>query len=236
MTLPLRRRDSGNALLDVLPDDEYALMEPWMKRTSSTLRQVIASYDVNVLHVHFPTTALLSLLTIMEDDDPIEIATVGREGFVGIAATMGVMASPNQVICQMAGDSLRLPVATFLEAMARGPTLARVVHRYIAYSIRSAGQLIACNALHSIEARASRWLLTIHDQAGRDDFPMTQEFLAFMLGVRRQSVTVVARALQDAGLIGYHRGLVVIRDRDRLEKVACHCYPTIRDYYDRVMS
>jgi hypothetical protein len=161
---------------------------------------------------------------------------VGREGFVGLAVSLGVEASPHRVMCQMAGDSLRLPVRPYLEALERGPALTRLIHRYIAFSLRSIGQTIACNTLHPVEARASRWLLVIHDQAGRDEFPMTQEFLAFMLGVRRQTVTVVAGALQSAGLIDYRRGVIVVRDRARLEQAACECYATLRGYYERVVS
>ena len=136
----------------------------------------------------------------------------------------------------MAGDSLRLPIGPFLEALARGPGLTRLLHRYVAFSLRLVGQGVACNALHPIESRASRWLLMIHDQARRDEFPMTQEFLAYMLGVRRQSVTVVAGSLQNAGLIGYRRGVITVLDRPRLEDAACECYATMRGYYRRVVS
>jgi CRP-like cAMP-binding protein len=139
-------------------------------------------------------------------------------------------------MCQMGGDSLRAPLRPFLEAMRSAPTLRRAVHRYIAFSLRVAGQGIACNALHTVESRASRWLLMVHDQAGRDEFPMTQEFLALMLGVRRPSVTVVAGALQNAGLISYRRGVIVILDRAGLEGAACECYASIRDYYGRIHS
>ncbi|MCA1685021.1 MAG: Crp/Fnr family transcriptional regulator, partial [Planctomycetia bacterium] len=193
-------------------------------------------HETEVTHVHFPTTALLSLLAVLEEDDPVEAATVGREGFVGIAAGLGVMESPHRVICQMAGDSLRMPVRPFLVAMARGKALAHLLHRYVAFSLRNTAQGIACNALHTVEARASRWLLMIHDQAGRDEFPLTHEFLAFMLGVRRQGVTVVAGALQSAGLIQYRRGVVTVLDRHGLEEAACECYAAARGYYERVVS
>ena len=161
---------------------------------------------------------------------------MGREGFVGLAAALGVEASPHRAMCQMAGESLRLPVGPFLEALGRGPGLPRLLHRYVAFSLRLVGQGVACNALHPIEARASRWLLMIHDQAGRDEFPMTQEFLAYMLGVRRQTVTVVAGALQNAGLIGYRRGVITVLDRPRLEEAACECYASMRSYYRRIVS
>ncbi len=232
----LRLRDSGNDLLDRLPDDEYDRLEPMLQRVSLSLKQIVHQFDADVTHVHFPTTALVSLLTVLEEDDPVESSTVGKEGFVGLAASLGVAASPQRAMCQMGGDSLRLPLRSFLEAMGRGPGLTRLIHRYIVFSLRNHSQAIACNAMHTAEARASRWLLMVHDQVGRDEFPMTQEFLAFMLGVRRQTVTVIAGALQNAGLISFRRGLIAVRDREGLEDAACECYTAIRGYYDRVVS
>jgi CRP-like cAMP-binding protein len=229
-------RDSGNHLLDQLPAAEFDRLAPSLQRVSLNIRQVIHQHGAEVTHVHFPTTALLSLLTVLEEDDPVESATVGRDGFIGLAASLGVEESPHRVICQMAGDSLQLPVRRFLEALAHGPRLTRLVQRYVAFSLRSTGQGIACNALHPIEERACRWLLMSHDQARRDQFPITHEFLAFMLGVRRQGVTVVAGAMQKAGLISYHRGVVTILDRPGMEEAACECYAANRAYYDRVVS
>jgi CRP-like cAMP-binding protein len=226
-------RDSGNDLLDRLPADEFDALQPKLQRTSLTIKQVVHQSGVDLVHVYFPTTSLISLLTVLRDDDPVEAATVGREGFVGLAASLGIMASPHRAICQMTGDSLRVPVHSFLEAMEHGPGLTRLLHRYTAFSLHSAGQSIACNSLHTVEARASRWLLRMHDQAGGDEFAMTQEFLAFMLGVRRQTVTVVAGTLQNAGLIRFRRGVMVILDRPGLEEAACECYATIRDYYEQ---
>jgi CRP-like cAMP-binding protein len=228
-----RLRDSGNDLLDRLPADEFDALEAKLQRTSLTIKQVVHQSGVDLAHVYFPTTSLISLLTVLRDDDPVEAATVGREGFVGLAISLGITASPFRAICQMTGDSLRLPVRTLLEAMKRGPGLTRLLHRYAAFSLRAAGQSIACNSLHTVEARACRWLLKMHDQAAGDEFAMTQEFLAFMLGVRRQTVTVVAGTLQNAGLIRFRRGVMVIKDRPRLEEAACECYATIRDYYER---
>ncbi|MDB5349680.1 MAG: Crp/Fnr family transcriptional regulator [Planctomycetota bacterium] len=206
-----------------------------LQRVSLTLRQVIHAFEAEVTHIYFPVTALASLLTIMEEDEPVEAGTVGREGFVGLSACLGVELSPHRVICQMAGESLRVPTRNFLEAMDRGPELARLVRRYIAYTLRDASQTIACNVSHTVESRASRWMLLIHDQAGRDEFPLTQEFLAYMLGVRRQTVTVVAGALHAAGLIDYRRGVVIVRDRAGLEETACECYASTRGYYKRIV-
>lgn len=229
-------RESGNALLDRLPVAEFDALEPMLQRVALVHGDVIHQFEAEMSHVHFPTTSLSSLLTVMEEDDPVEVAPVGREGFIGLAAALGVAASPHRVICQMPGESLRLPIRSFREAMARGPVLHDLAHRFIAYSLRAVSQSVACNALHPVEARASRWLLMVHDQAGTAEFPLTQEFLAFMLGVRRQTVTVVAGALQNAGLIGYRRGFITVRDRPRLEDAACECYAVLGRYYRKVVG
>ena len=229
-------RDSGNSFLDRLPAEEFDSLGPMLQKVSLTLRQVVHQYDADITHVYFPTTSLISLMMVLEEDDPVEVATVGKEGFVGVAVSLGVEASPHRAICQMDGDSLRLPIRPFREATGQGRELTRLIHRYIAFMLRTTGQGIACNALHPVEARASRWLLTIHDQACRDEFPMTQEFLAYMLGVRRQTVTVVAGTLQNAGLISFRRGVIVIRDRAGLEEAACECYATLRGYYGRIVA
>ena len=231
-----RLRDSGNLLLDQLTDADFETLEPSLQRVSLALRQIVHEFEADVAHIYFPTTALMSLMTVLEEDDPIEAATVGREGFVGLAQALGVEASPHVAMCQMAGESLRVPVRPFLEVLGRRPGLTRLLHRYVAFSLRLVGQGVACNALHPIEARASRWLLMVHDQARRDEFPLTQEFLAYMLGVRRQTVTVVAGALQNAGLIGYRRGVITVVDRPRLEEAACECYASMRGYYRRIVA
>lgn len=156
---------------------------------------------------------------------------MGCGGFVGVPASMGVTASPSRVICQVDGDSFRVPTARLVEAMEAGPALRRLLLRYAAFTLRNASQGVACNTLHTTEARASRWMLVVHDQVGRDEFPMTPEFLAYMLGVRRQTVTVIAGALQSAGMIRFRRGNMVICDREALEEAACECYATIRAIY-----
>jgi CRP-like cAMP-binding protein len=171
-----KQRDSGNDLLDRLPADEFHALQPKLQRTSLTIKQLVHQAGTDLAHVYFPRRSLISLLTVLRDDDPVEAATVGREGFVGLAVSLGIAASPFRAICQMTGDSLRLPVRTFMEAMTRGPGLAHLLHRYAAFSLRAAGQSIACNSLHTVEARACRWLLKMHDQAAGDEFAVTQEF------------------------------------------------------------
>ena len=231
-----RVHDTGNRLLDRLPEDEFQGFASSLQIIKLELRDVISQFEAEVTHVHFPVTAMASLLAVLEDDDPVEVGTVGSEGMVGLMIALGVDQSPHRVICQMAGEMLRLPVQQFRDALVASPSLSRLMHRYAAFSLREEGQTIACNALHTIEARACRWLLMINDQARRDEFPMTQEFLAYMLGVRRQTVTVVAGTLQGAGLIRVRRGMIAILDREGLEDATCECYATTRDWYRRVVG
>lgn len=230
-----RLRDTGNRLLDRLPDDEFGPLEPQLQRVTLAIKQVVQQFEAEIVHIYFPAAALVSLLTVLREDDPVEAATVGSEGIVNVTAALGVELAQHRAICQMPGDSYRLPAHRFREAIARGAGLKRLVDRYIVYSLRRSNQAIACNLLHNVNARACRWLLVIHDQAGQDQFPMTQEFLAFMLGVRRQTVTVVAGTLQNAGLISYHRGTITVRNRPQLEEAACECYAEIREYYDHIV-
>lgn len=229
-------RNSGNLLLDRLPDEEFQVLKPALKSAPLAMKQIVQEYDHPISHIYFPTTAMVSLLTVLEEDDPVECMTVGREGFVGASAALGVETSLHRALCQLNGETMRVGVAPFRDVLSSCPGLNRLVNNYLIYMMRSVGQTLACNALHTVESRACRWLLITHDQAGGDEFPITQEFLAFMLGVRRQTVTVVAGSLQGAGLIEYRRGAVRVVDRVRLEDAACECYKTIRDSYQSILK
>jgi CRP-like cAMP-binding protein len=235
MRTPLRLRDTGNGLLDLLPQAEYDWLEPDLQRVSLTIKQVIQQFDTDIVYVHFPTTALASLLVVLEEDDPVEVSTVGQGGMVGQSVWLGAELIPHRVICQMSGQSFRLPARKFLEGVERGPVLLALVKKYLAFTIRDFSQTIACNTFHTVEARASRWLLLIHDQAARAEFAITQDFLAYMLGVRRQTVTVVVGALQTAGLIRVRRGFITVLDRDGLESASCECYATSVKAYQSIV-
>jgi CRP-like cAMP-binding protein len=170
------------------------------------------------------------------DGRVVEAATIGNEGMVGIPALLGLDFTTATATAQVPGDSLRIPTPSFMKAMSRGGPLDLILRRYIAFSLRSAYQAVACNALHSVEERMSRWLLTTQDRVGKSEFLLTQEFLAQMLGVRRQSVQVVAGTLQTAGLITYRRGQVRVMDREGLEAASCECYGITKALYDRIVQ
>ncbi|HMF11920.1 MAG TPA: Crp/Fnr family transcriptional regulator [Gemmataceae bacterium] len=187
-------------------------------------------------YVYFPTGGMISLTVPMEDGKVVETATVGNEGMVGLPAVLGLDFSPNRAVSQLPSQGLRIPVASFLKVMKPGGALDRLVRRYAAYCLRYAYQTIACNLLHSVEERMCRWLLMSHDRAATNEFALTHEFLAEMLGARRQTITVAAGTLQRAGILAYRRGLIRVLDREKLENASCECYALIKIFYDRLIA
>ena len=170
----------------------------------------------------------------MENGNEVETGITGAEGLVGLSVALGLDSSLHREICQVPGESFRLPAHIFRKALERSGPLDALIRQYSAVMLRQTGQGMACNALHPITERLCRWLLMSHDRVGQDEFPMTQEFMGDLLGVRRQSVTVAAGILQEAGLITFRRGSIRIVDRARLEEAACECYWVIRRLYDQV--
>jgi CRP-like cAMP-binding protein len=185
--------------------------------------------------VYFPLDGVISLVTPLEDGAIVEVATVGNEGLVGVPAVLGGSLAV-RAISQVAGRCLTMETGAFLNELAKGGPLARLVENYVQALFGQIAQAAACNRLHSNEERLSRWLLMSHDRMGTDRFLITQEFLAQMLGSRRATVTLSAGMLQKAGLIKYHRGHVEIIDRKGLESVSCECYRVIRSELDRVLA
>jgi CRP-like cAMP-binding protein len=232
----MQSKPAGNRLLDRLPDDIFKRLQSSIEPISLPQGKEICGQDGRMSHVYFPTNGVCSVVSITDDGRIVEGATVGNEGMIGIPVVLGLDFSPIKAISQVSGDALRIPSQLFSEALERRGPLDRLMRRYIAFSLRHAYQTGACNALHSLEERMCRWLLMTQDRVGKSEFGLTQEFLAEMLGVRRQSVTVVAGTLQTAGLIRYQRGIMRIVDRDRIEEASCECYETMEAYYDRIMK
>jgi CRP-like cAMP-binding protein len=225
---------TGNRLLDRLPEEEYARLAPLLVSTSLALKQPLIQPDEPIHDIVFPTTALVSTLVVMEDGSEVETGITGAEGLVGLSTVLGLDFDLHRAICQVPGEAFRLPARALREAIERSRPLDALMRRYAAVVLRQTGQAVACNALHPVPERLSRWLLMSHDRVGRDEFPMTQEFMGELLGVRRQTVTVAAGTLQEAGLITFRRGIIRIVDRPRLEEAACECYGLMRGLYDRV--
>lgn len=166
----------------------------------------------------------------------MEVGTVGNEGIVGVPVFLGAERSPARSFCQVAGQAMKMRVDAFKRSLQECPELNEVVRRYVQATINQFSQSTACNHAHSVQQRMCRWLLMTHDRVGADEFHLTQEFLAQMLGVRRPSVTVAAGILQKAGLISYQRGRIRIADRAGLEAGACECYEVVRQEFDRLFS
>ena len=225
---------TGNRLLDRLPEQEYTRLAPSLVSASLKLKQLLIQVDGPVRDVYFPTTALISTLVVLEDGSEVETIQTGSEGLVGLPAGLGVDFGLSRAICQVPGETWCLPARALREALEWSRPLDALVKRYTALVLRQTAQVVACNALHPVTERLCRWLLMSHDRVGRDEFPMTHEFMGEMLGVRRQTVTVIFGTLQGAGLITFRRGIVRVVDRSGLEDAACECYRLIRALYDRI--
>ena len=230
-----RRFAAGNRLLAALPAADAEWLAPHLERVMLVIGQVLAEPGEPFEHVYFPETAVVSVVNRMADGAAVEVGTIGNEGMAGLAAYLDAEASESQTFCQLPGAALRVPAAVVTEAAARRG-VRRLLNRYAQAYLTLVAQGAACNRLHHIEARCARWLLTTHDRVGgADAFPLKQEFLAVMLGVRRPGVTVAAGALQDAGLIRYRRGGVRVLDRAGLEAASCECYGIVRRHFDRLL-
>ncbi len=230
-----RFNHTGNRLLDRMPREEHNRLAVAAEAVTLRARQALCEAGGPLRHVYFPRGGVISVMVGLEDGREVEAASVGREGMVGVSAVLGLDFSPVRTVCQVKGDCWRFPTGPFLQSVERSPVFAGLLRRYSAFALYGAGQMAVCNALHLLEERLSRWLLTTGDRLGSDTFPLTQEFLAQMLGVRRQTVTVVAGTLQAAGLIGYRRGAIRVLDRRRLEAAACECYGAMRRLYERAL-
>jgi CRP-like cAMP-binding protein len=228
----------GNKLLDSLPRADRVRLAPHLEAERLELKQVLFEPGKRLDHVYFPLTAVVSLLNLVEENSGVEIATVGNEGLLGLPISWGITAlNPREIVqAQVPGEALVMDPETFALRVAEGGGFAEVVHLYTQAFVSQIGQQVACNGLHTVEERCARWMLLTHDRVGEDEFPLTQEFLAQMLGVRRPSVTVVAGVLQQGGFIRFRRGRITIADRQGLERVSCGCYHALREVFDRLLG
>jgi len=225
-----------NHLLSLLPEEEFQDLSPLLKPVRMAFKQAVFERGHRIDHVYFPCSSVFSILTFMRDGTAVEVGTVGNEGLAGIDILTGGDFATDTTICQVEGESLRMQVSDFRAALAKLPRLRQASQRYLQAYLSQVSQSVACNRLHTIEARFARWVLMTHDRVGDDEFHLTQEFLADMLGVRRPSVSVVASAFQNAGLIRYSRGRLAIVDRSGLEQVCCECYGHVRSNFERLLS
>jgi CRP-like cAMP-binding protein len=226
----------ANRLLASLPAEEYAQLRPHLAHVELPSGQTLYAPGEVPRYVYFPLTGCASVVVPMADGSMVEAGTIGREGLVGLAAFLGTNTGPLTTIAQVAGAAARLPAAVLRDVAAPGTRLHATLLRFVQAFYVLAAQSAGCNRLHPVEERCARWLLLTHDRAGRDSFQLTHEFLGYMLGARRPSVTVAAGILQRAGLITYHRGVVTILDRPGLEAAACECYAIIAAEFARQLG
>lgn len=225
-----------NRLLASLNDEEYKRLVPHLEQLSFPLGEVVYESGGQLDYVYFPTTAIVSLLYIMENGATAEMGLAGNEGVVGIALFMGGNTMPNRAVVQSAGRAIRMKARVLQDEFARGGQFQRSLLLYTQALITQISQTAVCNRLHSVEQQLCRWLLLSHDRVKADELIMTQELIADMLGVRREGVTVAAGRLQDLGAINYVRGHIKIIDRAKLEATVCECYRVVKDEFNRLLG
>jgi CRP-like cAMP-binding protein len=226
---------SENHLLAALPDAEWQRWLPQLERVEMPLGQVLYESGGTLSHVYFPTTAIVSLLYVMENGASAEIAVVGNEGIVGISLFMGGDSTSSRAVVQSAGLGLRLKAQIMKDDFNRAGPVLHLLLRYTQALITQMAQTAVCNRHHSLDQQLCRWLLLSLDRLQGNELVMTQELIANMLGVRREGVTEGALKLQQAGLIRYARGHISVLDRDGLQKRSCECYVVVKKEYDRLL-
>ncbi len=234
--MPRPKLSEENALLAALPQEERSFISAASQRVALEFRHVLQEPGQPLEWVWFPHRGVVSMVSEMADGGTVELATIGREGMVGVQLVLDTNRMPQRVFCQVPGAADRLPAAAFLRLMEQSPRLRRLMLRYALTLFSQVAQGSACNRLHPVEARCARWMLMTHDRVAEDVFPLTQEFLGQMLGVTRPSVSLAAGVLQKAGLIRYVRGVVTVVDRPGLEASACECYRVITGEFRRLIE
>ena len=225
-----------NRLLGLLPPRDYKRLRPHLQRTQLEYRQSLYRANKPVGFVYFIETGVGSLVNTMANGDAAEVGTIGNEGVVGLPLLLGDERTPTSVYVQVPGAGLRMKATLFKKELARSASMRAVMLRYAHAFFNQVAQSAACNQFHSLQQRCCRWLLMTHDRMQSDQFLLTQEFLAMMLGVQRTGVTAAAGALQRANLISYKRGNVTIIDRRGLKRLSCECYGVSKLEFDRLLG
>ena len=228
--------DGGNLLLDVLPREELLRISEGLSVVTLTAREAVTVADEPFEFLHFPIDAILSVVALFANGETSEVGTVGREGFAPTEVLVDPRTAFRSTFCQVSGRLARMHRAWFEREIGSLPRFASFLRRNAAARLFTSEQLTACNITHSLSERCARWLLMTSDRAGRLDFPLTHEFLAVMLGVRRAGVTEAAGRFQDIGAIRYRRGNITILDRELLAAHACECYRLTAAAFDAALD
>ena len=225
-----------NRLLAALPPEERDRLLLLCRPVTLANERTLLAPREQVRYAYFPTDGVVALLMVMEDGTPVEVATVGSEGFISVESILSTDQSPYEVTCQTVVEALRLDVAALRTAFREAGALRELLLRYAAVVFSCTGRSLACKVTHRVEQRLARWLLMTRDRVRGDTLPMTQDTLARMLGVHRPTISQAAEALRAQGLITYHRGKVVITDRAGLEVAACEHYAQFRAVYEELLG
>ena len=232
----IRQVPPVNRLLAALPESDLRRVLAGCETVELAFADVLYTPGERLSHVYFPIRSFISLIMPVDASASLEVGLIGNEGMFGIPLVLGVDVSPVRAVVQGAGSALRMDAPVFCHELGRSPSLQREIDRYVFVHLSQLAQTAACTRFHVVEARLARWLLMTQDRAHADNFHVTQEFLALMLGVRRVGVTKAAGALQKRRLIRYSRGDITVLDRRRLKAASCGCYKADRESYDRILG
>ncbi len=224
-----------NRLLASLGPEDFDVLEPHLETVELPKGKVVYEVGETVRHVYFPHDAIVSLATILKDGSSVEMAVFGREAMFGLVSTLVTRQSFGRYVTQLSGTASRIAIEKLIEASQSHLKIRNLVQRFTEALLQQVLQSVACNAVHSVEARCCRWILNTRDRVGHDALPLTHETLAEVLGVQRSTVSSVTRALQIAGLIQQGRGVITITDRAGLEEMSCECYRNVRKSFERLL-
>jgi CRP-like cAMP-binding protein len=225
-----------NQILAALPVSEYQRLASHLKPVNLISGEILLEPNEPIQKIYFPQRAMISLVSIMMDGSTTEIGLIGNEGMIGLPSILGGNSTSSRTIVQISGTALEISAEVVHQEFQRGEKLHQLLLLYTQALLTQVSQSAACNRQHNIEQRLARWLLSVHDCILQDELPLTQEFIANMLGTRRSGVTVAAGVLQQAGIINYSRGRITILDQQRLEEVACECYHLVQNEFIRLLG
>ncbi|MEH1829946.1 MAG: Crp/Fnr family transcriptional regulator [Nostoc sp.] len=225
-----------NKLLAALSTSDYQRLVPHLKLVSLSTRQVIYEPKEPIAHVYFPQHAVVSIVSSMEDGSMVEVGIVSNEGMVGIPVILGGNTTTTKAFVQVSGAAVQMDAGVLKTEFNQGGAIQKLLLRYVQAAYTELAQGCACNRFHTLEERLARWLLTLSDRLESEDFPLTQEFIAQMLGVRRSGVTVAASSLSRTGMIRYQRGHISILNREDLKATSCECYRVIQNEFARLLE
>ena len=235
-TIPAPRiNHRANRLLAALEPDDFAALEPHLHGISLRQDQVLYETGDPLRHATFPHDTVVSLVAVLKDGRSAEMAVYGREGALGLVSSMTARQSFGRCIVQAAGTASQIELERLHEVISIRPKVRQLELHFTEAMMARVLQNVACNAVHNVEERCCRWILSMHDRLDRDTVPLTHEFLADMLGVQRSTVSSITRALQEAGFIRQGRGVITVLDRTGLERASCECYGTVRRSFERLL-